>query len=91
MPPGGFPRSNCIITCVTIFMPQRPPEDELTVITRAYDLVREMTQRVGRFPRDYRFLLGDRILRSAYEIPDLLIACRALLETRGVRAGQGAP
>ena len=38
---------------------------ELVVITNAYDLVREMTRRVGKFPRDFRFLLGDRILYAA--------------------------
>ncbi len=45
---------------------RRPPVEELTVITKAYDLVRELTQRVGKFPRDYRFLLGDRILGNVY-------------------------
>ena len=38
---------------------------ELVVITKAYDLVREMTRRVGKFPRDFRFLLGDRMLYTA--------------------------
>ena len=28
------------------------PTEELVAITKAYDLLREMTQRVGKFPRD---------------------------------------
>jgi hypothetical protein len=50
--------------------------EELTVITKAYDLVREMTQRVGKFPRGHRFLLGDRILRNVYDVLDLLIEAK---------------
>ena len=46
---------------------------ELTAITKTYDLVREMTQRVGKFPRDHRFLLGDRILTNAYDVLGLLV------------------
>jgi hypothetical protein len=49
---------------------------ELTVITRAYDLVREMTARVAKFPRDHRFVLGDRLLTNAYEVLDLLIEAK---------------
>ena len=49
---------------------------ELTVITKAYDLVREMTRRVGKFPRDFRFLLGDRILRNVYDVLDCLIEAK---------------
>jgi hypothetical protein len=47
--------------------------EELVAITKAYDLVRELTQRVGKFPRDHKFLLGDRILTNAYDVLDMLI------------------
>ena len=49
---------------------------ELTVITKAYDLVRELTRRTAKFPRDYKFLLGDRILVAAYEMFDLLLEAK---------------
>jgi len=49
---------------------------ELVVITKAYGLVREMTRRVGKFPRDFKFLLGDRILSNVYEVLDLLIEAK---------------
>jgi hypothetical protein len=32
-----------------------------------------MTRRVAKFPRDFKFLLGDRILGNVYELLDLLI------------------
>ena len=60
----------------------RTPE-ELVVITKAYDLAREMTRRVGKFPRDFRFLLGDRILGNVYDVLDLLIEAKYTREKMG--------
>ncbi len=45
--------------------PETP--QELIVITKAYDLVRELTARVDKFPRDRKFVLGDRILVNTYK------------------------
>ncbi len=56
--------------------PTRGQSEELLVITKMYDLVRELTMRVRKFPRDFRFVLGDRILRGAYDILDLLIEAK---------------
>jgi len=50
--------------------------EELTVITKAYDLMREMTRRVAKLPRDYKFVLGDRILSNVYELFDTLIEAK---------------
>jgi len=50
--------------------------DEMLVITRAYDLVREVTDRVRRFPRDLRFVLGDRMLSTVFDVLDALIEAR---------------
>lgn len=33
--------------------------EELVAVSKTYDLVREMTPRVGKSPRDQEFLLGD--------------------------------
>ena len=49
---------------------------ELVVITKAYDLVRELTRRVRRLPRDARFVLGDRIIGTACDVLDTLIEAR---------------
>jgi hypothetical protein len=35
------------------------PSGELTVITKAYDLALELTDRVRKFPRDLRFVLEE--------------------------------
>ncbi|MBI3946293.1 MAG: RNA-directed DNA polymerase [Armatimonadetes bacterium] len=37
---------------------RRQADEELIAITKAYELVRRMTQRVGKLPRDFRYLLG---------------------------------
>ncbi len=68
--------------------------EELIVITKAYDLVREMTRRVGKFPRDYKFVLGDRILANVYELLDLLVEAKytrnklAILDRANLRLEQ---
>ena len=55
---------------------EQPKPEELTVITKAYDLMREMTRRVAKLPRDYKFVLGDRILSNVYELFDMLIEAK---------------
>lgn len=49
---------------------------EMEVITRAYELTVEITRRVREFPRDLRFVLGDRMLNTVYTVLDLLIEAR---------------
>jgi len=49
---------------------------ELVAVTKAYDLVRELTQRVAKFPRDHKFVLGDRILGNAYDVLDFLVEAK---------------
>ena len=50
--------------------------EELVAITRAYELVREMSARVDKLPRSRKFVLGDRILGNAYEVLDLLVEAK---------------
>lgn len=57
-------------------MTQIKESGELSAITRAFDLVREMTQRVGKLPRDVKFILGDRILTTSYDVLDTLIEAK---------------
>jgi len=49
---------------------------ELVAITRVYDLARELTSRVVKYPRSHRFVLGDRSLGTAYDVLDLLVTAR---------------
>jgi len=57
-------------------MAPRSEGDGFVVIDRAYELAREMTARTRKFPRDLRFVLGDRLLTTTYDILDALITCR---------------
>ena len=50
--------------------------EELVVITKAYDLAREMTVRTRKLPRDVKFVLGDRILTTTYDIFDSLLEAK---------------
>ena len=50
--------------------------EELVVITKAFDLAREMTQRTRKLPRDLKFVLGDRMLTTTYDILDNLIEAK---------------
>jgi 23S rRNA-intervening sequence protein len=54
-------------------MKERP---ELTVITKAYDLVLWSCQHVARFPRSHRFVLGERIERNLYDLLETLVKAR---------------
>ena len=60
--------------------------EELIVITKTYDLVLWSCNHTSRFPRNHRFVLGERIERGLYALLELLIRakyareCRELLE-----------
>lgn len=40
------------------------PQVELTVITKTYDLILWSCNHTGKFPRNHRFVLGERIERN---------------------------
>ena len=49
---------------------------ELPVITKTYDLIREMTRRTSKLPRDLKFVLGDRMLNTVWDIFEALLSAR---------------
>jgi hypothetical protein len=51
-------------------------ENELAVITRTYDLVKWSCQHSSTFPRNHRFVLGERIERRLYDVLETLIQAR---------------
>jgi len=51
-------------------------KDELTVITKAYDLILWSCNHTGKFPRNHRFVLGERIERNLYDLLELLIQAK---------------
>lgn len=50
--------------------------DELVVITKTYDLILWSCNHTSRFPRNHRFVLGERIERNLYELLEGLIAAK---------------
>ena len=63
-------------------MPKR--QEELTVITRTYDLVLWSCHHTSRFPRSHRFVLGERIERNLYDLLATLLQARDTRERQGL-------
>jgi hypothetical protein len=51
-------------------------EQELTVITKTYDLILWSCHHTSRFPRNHRFVLGERIERNLYDLLETLIRAK---------------
>lgn len=51
-------------------------EAELSVIRKTYDLVKWSCEHTSRFPRNHRFVLGERLERRLYELLETLIEAR---------------
>ena len=49
---------------------------ELAVITKTYDLILWSCNHTGRFPRNHRFVLGERIERNMYDLLETLIQAK---------------
>ncbi len=49
-------------------------DQELIVITKTYDLILWSCNHTSRFPRNHRFVLGERIERNLYNLLETLIA-----------------
>jgi len=50
--------------------------EELMVITKTYDLVLWSCNHTSKFPRNHRFVLGDRIERTLYDLLETLIQAK---------------
>ena len=65
--------------------------DELIVITKTYDLILWSCNHTGRFPRQHRFVLGERLERNLYHLLETLIQAKyqreraALLEAANLK------
>jgi hypothetical protein len=70
-------------------------DEELKVITKTYDLILWSCNHTSRFPRNHRFVLGERIERNLYTLPETLIRAKynksrqRLLDDRGVQPSPG--
>ena len=54
----------------------RKTPDELVVITRAYDFILWSCNHVSKFPRNHRFVPGERIERTLYDLLETLIEAK---------------
>ena len=52
------------------------PVQELTVITKTYDLILWSCNHTSRFPRNHRFVLGERIERNLYDLLETLLEAK---------------
>ena len=50
--------------------------EELTIITKTYDLILWSCNHTSRFPRNHRFVLGERIERNLYTLLETLIRAK---------------
>ena len=57
-------------------MAGRKEEVELTVITKTYDFILWTCNHTGKFPRNHRFVLGERIERNLYDVLEILIRAK---------------
>lgn len=53
-----------------------PQRDEIPLFTAAYDLNHSVLDRVARFPRGIRPLLGDRMVRRALDLVEIVVQLR---------------
>lgn len=49
---------------------------DLTVITKTYDLILWSCNHTSKFPRNHRFVLGERIERNLYDLLEILIRAK---------------
>jgi hypothetical protein len=61
---------------------ERP--DELPIIRAFYDFLLWISPKIGKFPRDQRFTLGERMERQLYEILENLIRAKYRRERRAL-------
>jgi len=47
--------------------------DNVLVVNRTYDLIVDLVPQLARFPRSYRFVLGEKIERDLYSVLDGLL------------------
>jgi hypothetical protein len=50
--------------------------EELVVITKTYDLILWSCNHTSRFPRQHRFVLGERLERNLYDLLETLIQAK---------------
>ena len=63
MPPGGF----------SYLMPTEPSKEPAVVVLKAYDFLLWLLPKIEKFPRSFKFNLGDRTVGIALDLLVLLV------------------
>lgn len=59
-------------------------DEELPIIRSFYDFVLWLSPKIGKFPRDRRFVLGERMERQLYGILESLIRAKYTRQRRAI-------
>jgi hypothetical protein len=59
-------------------------DQDLLVITKTYDLVLWSCRHTSRFPKNHRFVLGERLERTLYDLLETLIQARYTRNRQGL-------
>ena len=65
-------------------MSGRKQVEELIVITKTYDFILWSCNHTGKFPRNHRFVLGEKIERNLYSLLEILIQAKYAKERRSL-------
>jgi len=57
-------------------MAGRKSDEELLLITKMYDFILWSCNHTSKFPRNHRFVLGERIERNLYDLLESLIEAK---------------
>ena len=58
--------------------------EELVVITKTYDLILWSCSHTSRFPRQHRFVLGEKLERTLYDLLETLIQAKYTRDRKGL-------
>jgi hypothetical protein len=58
--------------------------EELTVITKTYDLILWSCHHTSKFLRNHRFVLGERIERNLYDLLETLLRAKYTRQRKGL-------
>jgi hypothetical protein len=70
---------------------QKQQRDELLIITKVYDLILWSGNHTSRFPKNHRYVLGERIERRLYDLLETLIDAKYARTERTVQRGEFLP
>lgn len=59
-----------------------PNSDHLPIYLKSFQLIKFLYERVGSFPKEYKYTLGSEILRLSWQCIDLIIEANILPDNK---------